>query len=168
MPTVAEQFRSAREQLGLDIYQVAEITKIKTDHLRALESGNFDAFTAPVYIRGFARSYAKALKLDVTRLLADLDKELGQTEKFSEPPSLTGPHQGVLDLLMLRLTRLNWRILLAIAAVVLVIWGGLAVLRSQKSNAQDPLKKLGTGTYQTKSNQSGETMPLPTPPAKRP
>ena len=37
MSTVSEQLRLAREQQQLDVYQVAEITKIKTDHVRALE-----------------------------------------------------------------------------------------------------------------------------------
>jgi hypothetical protein len=36
MPTVGEQFRHAREAQHLDVYQMAEITKIKTDHIRAL------------------------------------------------------------------------------------------------------------------------------------
>jgi cytoskeletal protein RodZ len=80
MPTVSEQLRRAREAQNLDIYQVAEITKIKTDHIRALESGNFDVFTAPVYIRGFIRTYATALKLEVPGLLAELDQELGRSE----------------------------------------------------------------------------------------
>src|SRR5258705_11311017 len=39
MATVAEQLRRAREAQNLNVYQVAEITKIKTDHIRALESG---------------------------------------------------------------------------------------------------------------------------------
>src|SRR5438045_2494229 len=89
MPTVAEQLRRAREEQKLDVYQVAEITKIKTDHIRALESGHYDAFSAPVYIRGFVRTYAKVLKLDESQIVADLEAELGQTEKFRELPPLT-------------------------------------------------------------------------------
>jgi len=57
MATVGEQLRLAREAQNLNVYQVAEITKIKTDHIRALESGTYDMFSAPVYIRGFIRSY---------------------------------------------------------------------------------------------------------------
>ena len=72
MPTVAEQLRAGREASKLDIYQVAEITKIRTDHLRALEAGDYDQFAAPVYIRGFVRTYAGLLKLDVAKVMADL------------------------------------------------------------------------------------------------
>ena len=37
MSTVAEQLRQGREARGLTVEQVAEVTKIRTDHLRALE-----------------------------------------------------------------------------------------------------------------------------------
>src|SRR5262245_26565859 len=106
MATVAEQLRLAREEQQLNVYQVAEITKIKTDHIRALESGTYDSFSAPVYIRGFVRTYAKALKLDVAKLTADLESELSKTEKFAEPPPLTEKKGGVLDFFMLQLSKL--------------------------------------------------------------
>src|SRR5512140_1012170 len=103
MPTVAEQLRQAREAQNLTVYQVAEITKIKTDHVRALDDGNYDPFSAPVYIRGFVRTYAKVLKLDVPQIMAVLDQELAGTDKFREPPSLSGGSHGFLDSLMFQL-----------------------------------------------------------------
>src|SRR5204863_795210 len=106
MPTVAEQLRHAREEQNLNVYQVAEITKIKTDHIRALESGTWDSFSAPVYIRGFVRTYAKTLKLDVAKLTAELEAELNRTEKFCEPPPLVQRRGGALDFLMLQLSKL--------------------------------------------------------------
>ena len=100
----------ARESQKLTINQVAEVTKIRTDHLRALEEGNFNVFSAPVYIRSFVRSYATMLKLDVTRVMANLDGELGKTEKFREPPPLSEQKRGALDFLTLQLSKVNWRI----------------------------------------------------------
>ncbi len=166
MATVAEQLRHAREEQKLDIHQIAEITKIKTDHIRALESGNYDVFIAPVYIRGFVRTYARWLKLDEAHIMADLDTELGQSEKFSEPPPLTGPHRGALDFVMLQLSKLNWRIALAGAGVLALLWFGSAWLRHRRSEATDPLKHLGPGLYQSKSNQGGEVLPLPSSPRR--
>src|SRR5688572_32677046 len=109
MPTVAELLRHAREEQKLNIYQVAEITKIKTDHIRALEAGRYDTFAAPVYIRGFVRTYAKALKLDVNDTTNALDNELGQIKKFSQPPSLSPEPRTPLDTVLLQLTRLRWQ-----------------------------------------------------------
>jgi cytoskeleton protein RodZ len=163
MPTVAEQLRRAREEQKLDIYQVAEITKIKTDHLRALEAGDFDAFAAPVYIRGFVRAYAKLLKLDESEVVAALEAELGQTKKFREPPPLIQKSRGPLDLLMLLLSRLNWRVASAIgggALLLLLAWIGFHSFRTR--NDTEPLKNLGPGLYQSRSDQSGELVPLPT------
>ena len=162
MATVADQLRLAREAQKLDIYQVAEITKIKTDHIRALESGHYDIFSAPVYIRGFVRTYAKVLKLDESRLIADLEAELSQTKKFRELPPLTQKQRGALDFFMLKLSRLNWRITTALGGVgviLLLAWLGFHSLRNR--NAADPLKNLGPGLYQSRPEQSGELLPLP-------
>src|SRR5262252_8520262 len=97
MSTVAEQLRQAREAKKLTVHQVAEVTKIRTDHIRALEEGNFDVFSAPVYIRGFVRTYATLLKLDVPQTMSALDAELGRTEKFSEPPPLKEQSRSPVD-----------------------------------------------------------------------
>src|SRR5512144_1323490 len=109
MSTVAEQLRHAREARNLTVQEVADITKMRTDHLRALEEGNFDVFSAPVYIRGFVRTYSALLKLDVPQVMSALDAELAQTTKFAEPPSLTEHPRGVLDFVMLQLSQVDWR-----------------------------------------------------------
>ena len=164
MPTVAEQLRQAREQQSLNIYQVAEITKIKTDHIRALESGQYDSFSAPVYIRGFVRTYGRALKMDEGKLMANLEAELRQTDGFSEPPPLTKPTSGFLDFLMLQFSKMSWRTVIGLAVVVTVLLAGGGILRQCRSQAKsDPLKALGPGLYQPpKGAQSGEILPLPT------
>jgi cytoskeleton protein RodZ len=168
MATVAEQLRRAREEQNLNVYQVAEITKIKTDHIRALESGTYDSFSAPVYIRGFVRTYAKALKLDVAKLTADLEGELNKTEKFSEPPPLMGKRGGFLDFLMLQLSKLNWRILAAGAAAGLILIIVVVGLRACSHRPKaDPLKNVGPGLYKPKPGESGEKLPLPAPPPKK-
>ena len=161
MVPVSEQLRRAREAQKLDIYQVAEITKIKTDHVRALESGNFDVFSAPVYIRGFIRTYAGMLKLDVSQVLADLDSELGRSEKFSEPPPLTERPGGVLDFLMLQCSRLNWRVAVAAVALLIFLILAVAVIRSRTRTPVNPLKDLGPGLYQPPPGSSGEKLPVP-------
>lgn len=163
MPTVAEQLRRAREEQHLSIYQVAEVTKIKTDHLRALEAGDYDSFVAPVYIRGFVRTYVKMLRLDEAQVMADLEAELQQTEKFREPPPLSTHPRGVLDFLMLQVSRLSWRVWLILLVIAAVLALGATVLRLPRHRtAEDPLKSLGPGLHQPKANASGELLPLPT------
>ena len=168
MATVAEQLQRGREARGLSVNQVADITKMRTDHVRALESGNFDSFTAPVYIRGFVRTYALLLRLDVAEIMTALDAELAQTTKFRDPPSLTQEPPGTLDRLMLLLSRINWRIALPIAAILvtaLVTFLGIRAWQEQRS--RDPLAGIGPGLYQPAQKPKGETLPVPAPPPPR-
>ena len=162
MSTVADQLRMAREARGLTVYQVAEITKIRTDHVRALEEGNYDTFSAPVYIRGFVRTYANLLKLDVPALMTALDAELGRTDRFNEPPPLTNEPRGFVDVVMLQLSKVNWRVALpslGLALTLLVLILGYRIWRGHQS--KDPLRNLGPGLYQPPQQQTGDTLPLP-------
>ncbi len=170
MPTVADLLRTAREEQGLSIHQLADITKIRTDHIRALEEGNYHVFSAPVYIRGFVRSCAGILKMDSKSVLAILDEELSLTEKFSEHPRLTKQPKGVLDFIMLQLSKAPWKL---ISFVVVVGSAGiiaLVVYRNMKmEQSKDPLRNLGSGQYQPARKKQGETLPLPpVNPAQRP
>jgi cytoskeletal protein RodZ len=162
MSTVGQQLRAAREAQKLTVHQVAEVTKIRTDHLRALEEGNFDVFSAPVYIRGFVRSCATLLKMDVPQTMAALDAELGQIEKFREPPPFSEEPRGVLDFVMLQLSKLDWRtgiIGLGTVAALLLILSVFLLWRHYRTS--DPLAGLKPGIYQSTQHFSGETLPLP-------
>ncbi|HRT08629.1 MAG TPA: helix-turn-helix transcriptional regulator [Candidatus Paceibacterota bacterium] len=167
MSTVAEQLRQGREARNLTVEQVAEITKIRTDHLRALEEGHYDLFSAPVYIRGFVRTYATLLKLDVKQVMETLEQELGRTERFAEPPSLSSAPKGVVDVVTLQLSKVDWHKGVTILSVLVVL--ALAVLGFllwRHYHQSDPLKRLEPGIYQ-KSGRGGETLPVPNPAPRR-
>ena len=91
MALVGEQLRRAREALDYSIPDVVGMTNLMTDQVLALEEGDWMAFAAPVYVRGFVRSYAGVLKLDAETLLADLDEEMGQGNR--EHGGLSGDAQ---------------------------------------------------------------------------
>jgi len=165
MPTVAEQLRQAREQRGWTIEQLADVTKIRTDHIRALEEGNFDIFAAPVYIQGFVRTISTLLKLDVPKVMANLDEELGATKKFREHPRLTNDSRGIVDYIMLQFSKINWRVALPFLIAVIVLGGASLAYRMIKiRQTEDPLKNLGPGIYQPKKNTDVIVPPVVTPP----
>jgi cytoskeletal protein RodZ len=167
MPTVAEQLRHGREAMNLDVHRVAEATKLKTDQIRALEQGNYDYFTAAVYLRGSVRTYANLLKLDAPALIAQLDTELGASKKFADDTLAPPRKKSGVDSLMLLISR-NWGIAAVIIVVVLVGVAAQASYRAWKDrSASDPLKKLGAEMYQP-AEASGETLPLPTNASRRP
>lgn len=164
MPTVAEQLRAAREAHNLTVHQVAEITKIKTEHVRALEDGNYAAFAAPVYIRGFVRTYARLLHLDPETTVAAADAELRQSSTFSESSSSLPGHRGVIDVLMLQLSKVNWRVALPVLGVVVAVVLAIFAYRAYASHRQrDPLAGLGPGQHQSAKPDPAETLPLPNP-----
>ncbi len=161
MPIVGEQLRLAREEQNLSVEQVADMTKIRGDHIRALEEGNYEVFSAPVYIRGFVRTYSTLLKLDTALLLQQLGRELAESGQVD--PMLAPPSRGVVDATMFQLARFSSRLLWPILGVgVLVVAAAVAYFVMNHGKDQDPTVGLGSGRYQTPSN-SGETLPIPTP-----
>jgi len=160
MSTVAEQLRAARVAKNLTVEQVADSTKIRTDHIRALEEGNFNVFSAPIYIRGSVKNYARLLKLDIAQILAALDAELGRTENFSEPPPLSEESGRPLDRVTFLLAKLNLKWVLAAAGIVVIICIAVvvhAVLKHGKKN--NPLGNLPPARYEPAN--AGDTLPLP-------
>ncbi len=160
MSTVAEQLRAAREAKNLTVEQVADLTKMRTDHVRALEEGNFSAFSAPIYIRGSVKNYASALKLDGAKLLVELAEELKGTEKYSEPPPLTESRKTILDQVTLVLAKLNWK--LGFVGLGIIVVGAIAIssfLAWRHHKTSDPLKNLPPAVYQPAN--ASDTLPLP-------
>ncbi len=74
--------RKMREQKGVDLKQIAQVTKINITYLRLLEEDNYALLPAPVYIKGFLAEYARYLGLP-----ADKVKE-GYMQLYSQVRSL--------------------------------------------------------------------------------
>jgi len=64
MAALGEEFRSAREARGLTLSDVAEQIHIRSVYLNAIENEDWKAIGAPVYVRGFIRTYARFLGVD--------------------------------------------------------------------------------------------------------
>ena len=64
METLGGLFRQTRERQRLSLEQIASKTRIQQHHLQALEEEDFARLPAKVFVKGFVRSYARALGLD--------------------------------------------------------------------------------------------------------
>ncbi len=167
MPTVPEQLHQARLARHLTIQQVADITKIRTDHIRALEEGRYEVFSAPVYVRGFVRSYASLLKLDVQQLMAALDAELKQCPKFQEPELRPTRRISPLSVFFFRLSKLKLNRRTALCGSLIILLAmlvALAVLRQYQ--ARRHLTEVTPGVYEP-ANVQADTLPLPQTPPRR-
>ena len=70
MAALGDEFRSAREARGLTLSEVAEAIHIRSVYLNAIEQDDWPSIGAPVYVRGFLRTYARFLGLDAEAAVA--------------------------------------------------------------------------------------------------
>lgn len=169
MPTVAEQLRKTREQKRLSIEDVAEITKLRRDHVRALEAGDYGKFSASVYARGSVRSYATLLKLDVPKVLEALQREMNPKGAAHSEENFPTHSKGILEILALYLSRVNWRLAVPLFLLIFLIASGiLGVQFWRHQQARDPLVDLGKGEYPGGRALPIEHLQLPPSPTNQP
>jgi len=70
--TIGEILKQAREEQELSLDEIALLTKVRLKYLAAIEADHFDILPSPVQIKGFVRSYTRALNLDPAPLLSRL------------------------------------------------------------------------------------------------
>ena len=68
--------RRAREKRQLSLRDVAGATKIPRTTLELIEAGSLDALPADVFVRGFIRSYARAVGTDENEPLHGFERAL--------------------------------------------------------------------------------------------
>lgn len=88
--SLGERFRAAREQRGLTLSDVAEQLHIRSVYLAAIEEQNWKAIGAPVYTRGFLRTYARFLGLDAEDAVTEFNASEGASPapQISSQPSV--------------------------------------------------------------------------------
>ena len=78
------QLRRLRMNRGIELEDVAEVTKVNPTYLRFIEEERFDDLPAAVYVRGFVLGYADCIGLDgaeVARLYMSRYEESRQQSK---------------------------------------------------------------------------------------
>lgn len=91
--SLGERFRAAREQRGLTLSDVAEHLRIRSVYLAAIEEENWSAIGAPVYTRGFLRTYARFVGLDPEEAVAAFNASSGA----AAPQSPTAPREPLIQ-----------------------------------------------------------------------
>ena len=107
--TIGAVLAERRGERGLSIEQVASATRIRAEHLRALESDEPERLPAPVYAKGYLRTYALYLGLDPEPLVDVLHfsvqhpgRALGLGTIAGRPRIvLTGPAAAAVGLVLL-------------------------------------------------------------------
>lgn len=73
--SVATTLREARTAKGLELGDIAEITHVRKEYLKALEEGRYSDLPEDIYSRNFLRLYAQALGLEDSKLLDHYGRE---------------------------------------------------------------------------------------------
>jgi transcriptional regulator with XRE-family HTH domain len=81
--------RRAREDRGLTLGDVSAATKVSRSALEMLESGSLSGLPAHVFVRGFIRSYAKAVGIAEARPLGLFDRAVNADSEATRTRAAT-------------------------------------------------------------------------------
>lgn len=74
------RLRQLREDAGIDLNAISAITLVPVNKLVALENGDLEKVGGSAYVTGYARNYARALKVDPDPIVKSFEDLLGEEE----------------------------------------------------------------------------------------
>ena len=82
---VGKLLRNERERKGLGYDEISEMTRIRPYILQALEAEDWACLPSTIFVKGFIRSYARALELAEDEVVARCENVLSVEPAFSKP-----------------------------------------------------------------------------------
>jgi cytoskeletal protein RodZ len=77
--------KSERERKGLSLEHLSKVTRLRMQYLEALEKENWDRLPSPVFIKGFIKTYTKALGLDYREVLGQFQSSIPAHDGLPKP-----------------------------------------------------------------------------------
>lgn len=168
MAALGERFRAAREARGLSLSDVAEQIRIRSIYLGAIEDENWPAIGAPVYTRGFLRTYARFLGLDPEEVVAEFNRASGAAPAPSPSP---GPIASIslAEGRQRNLSPLIWvASLIAVALVAFVFYNEFTLRQRQAPPATAALPSNTPSAIVASDASAAEASPSPSAEASSP
>jgi len=152
MESLFDELKHAREERGIPLAQISDITRIAEDHLQAIESGNIKILPQ-AYVRAFLREYADVVGLSPDDIMRKYDAWMaGSTGRPAAPssPAPAAAPSSPAEMPSRTGTRASFwnastaRIALTVAAfaVLVVIAWNLAGHRSEPSTEEIPFQNV--------------------------
>lgn len=116
---IGARLKEARATKRLSLEEVERDTRISRRYLDALERGDYELLPAPVYARGFMRSYADYLGLDPAEAVMSMPAQLPLPDGLDPMPGLRRMPSTSIPAFDLRLAGIVTGIVLVIA---LLLW----------------------------------------------
>lgn len=117
--TIGARLEEARVTKRISFEEAERDTRISKRYLEALERGDYELLPAPVYARGFMRSYADYLGLDPAEAVMSMPAQLPVPDGLDPMPGLRRMPSGTIPALDLRLAAIVTGIVLVMA---LLLW----------------------------------------------
>lgn len=127
---IGKALQTARNLRRKTIEEASRETRIRRDHLIALENERFHLLSGDVYVRGALRSYAGYVGLDANRVLRVYTKHFGPPKGMLPPPPETHDldHPVVQPHAALFRSSPTWAFLIGVALLVLAVLATLGLL----------------------------------------
>lgn len=163
MDNLGKWLREAREERGISLQDVEEVTRIRARYLEALEIGDFEALPGgEAQVRGFLRRYASFLKLSPEEAVARYNRQVHGESPEPQAPTAPPPTPTTSTQAMdVAPPRRNW--LWAVGIIALVALVGFGVWRFvivPRGATPEPTAPSPTAALQVRATT---TSPLATP-----
>ncbi|GAA0496030.1 helix-turn-helix domain-containing protein [Salinibacillus aidingensis] len=139
---LGQRLKEAREEKGLSLSDIQEMTKIQRRYLNAIEEGQFNILPGSFYTRAFIREYANTVGLNADQLFEEYENELpspeqeeyeriSRVQKHSKQPS-SEKHSALFSVIPKILT-----VLLIVAIIVFAYFFYQQTIDPEESPEQD-------------------------------
>ena len=149
METLGEHLKKNREEKGITLEEIEEVTKISLNYLRAIEEERFEKLPAPIFALGFIKQYARCIGLDPEDIAVRYRVAI-QREGISSPQGASGRLWGVRK-------KAFWILLAAVCGLVL-LWVFLSPGKQQKEERIRSIRFPRTTTKELKKEKLRKDM----------
>lgn len=113
-----ERLQAARIQQGLSLEDVANRMHLSPSILEAIEENNFDEITAPIFVKGYLRAYARIVSLDEDEMIQQYVNFYSEEDPPISSTSNMAPELSVAD------ARIKWTtyLVIVVLAALLAAW----------------------------------------------
>lgn len=141
-----ERLQAARIKKGLTVDDVAGRMHLSVSILEAIEENNFDEITAPIFVKGYLRAYARIVALSEDEMIQQYIDFYSEEDPPISSTSNMAPELSVAD------ARIKWTTYL----VIVVLGVLLAAWWWNKQQSEDVPISLDTQSSQVDSSASNE------------
>ena len=153
---VGADLRNNRELQGHTIEDVAQVLRISSRYIRAIEEGKFENLPGPAYVMGFLRTYSDYLGTDSKVTVDQFRSEVSGFEAKPELEFPTPPEETSVP---------NMPVIAGSVFAAIIVFGIWFLLDSDDQATFDAVQDVPTGFGETQSNGlSAEESELDKPP----